>query len=74
MTDEAWAEAQAALLELLAAEPDPEELRRRVRDDPACEPLAAWIDAARPEMLQVMGELVRQWGVRTGTPAGSARR
>ena len=55
---------QAALLNLLAKDLPPAELRHRLTADPAFAPYQDYIATFEPRMVEVAAELVKKWGVR----------
>ena len=57
---------QARLLDLLAQDLPPEEVRARLAAAPEFAPYADYIRAMEPRMIGVAAQLVRKWGRRTG--------
>ncbi len=56
---------QAALLDLLAQDLPPEEVRR-LAEDAALAPFAAYVRTFEPRMLATAAQLVKKWGSRGG--------
>ncbi len=67
--DDDLAAFQAALLDLLDRGLPAEEVRRRLRDDPAFAAFRGYVEAFEPRMLAVAAELVKKWGRRTLPPS-----
>jgi len=63
---DALADFQAALLDLLARDLPPDEMQRRLRDDPAFADFRDYARQFEPRMLAVAAELVKKWGKRSG--------
>jgi len=55
---------QSALLDLLAATADVDEIRRRLATDPAFAPYAEYVAEFEPRMLDVAQTLIKRWGRR----------
>ncbi|MBA4064165.1 MAG: hypothetical protein C0501_10715 [Isosphaera sp.] len=65
--DDDLAAFQAALLDLLDRNLPAEELRRRLRDDPAFAAFRGYVETFEPRMLAVAADLVKKWGRRSGS-------
>lgn len=61
---------QAALLELLASGLPPEEMQRRLRQDPAFTPYRSYVERFELRTLETAAALVKKWGRRDGQPRG----
>lgn len=70
--DDALADFQAALLDLLAREHSPVEIQRRLREDDAFAAHRDYVLGFEPRMLAVAVELVKKWGKRSVFAAESA--
>jgi hypothetical protein len=67
--DEALARFQAALLELFAAESQPERVLARLRADPAFAEFRDYVTEFSPKLIAAALRLHEKWGIRGPTEA-----